>query len=245
MPHTTGASPAVSCQQIHLQPIFWKADWNLPFYTWGTEDLWTGRGSDVYSNWGTATNGVHGIIIKTHPACDDRAEQLAALRTRGGGETWVCIAGTQSWGRGRNGNAESVKPHESPGEGGNGYTAVGKGKREVTARVRCAARCSIAPFITYLWMLKWQLSSLRQLVISLVLEGGAPPQSFQFAPQWLSAWQRWGKVSKQFNFGVLWTRDAGYLPVSETEASCFGLDLKGCDWAQSVRSVTYRKNLHA
>lgn len=126
-----------------------------------------------------ATNGLHCIIIKTHPACDDRAEQLAALWTRGGGETWVCIAGTQSWGRGRNGNAESVKPHESPGEGGNGYTAVGKGKREVTARVRCAVRCFITPFITYLWMLNWQLSSLRQLVISLVLEGGAPPQSFQ------------------------------------------------------------------
>lgn len=75
-------------------------------------------------------------------------------------ETWVCIAGIQSWGRGRNGNAESVKLHESPGEGGNGYTAVGKGKGAVTDRVRCAVWCFVIPFITYLWTLNSQLSSL-------------------------------------------------------------------------------------
>lgn len=47
---------------------------------------WEGTG--VYSNGegGMATNGPHCIIIKTHPACDYRAEQMAALWTRGGGE---------------------------------------------------------------------------------------------------------------------------------------------------------------
>lgn len=127
-------------------------------------------------------------------------------------ETWVCIAGIQSWGRGRNGNAESVKLHESPGEGGNGYTAVGKGKREVTARVRCAVQCFVIPFITYLWMLNWQLSSLRQPLISLVLEGGAPPQSFQSPSLPLNGAQHGSKDEVRFLnwisllcFAVLWT----------------------------------------
>lgn len=56
--------------------------------------------------------------------------------------------GAQGRGTGRNGNAESVKPAESPGEQGNGYAAAGSG--EITARVGRAAQRFVAPSITYL-----------------------------------------------------------------------------------------------
>lgn len=158
--HTTGASPAVSCQQIHLQPILWKADWNLPFYTWGTEDLGAGRGlvftvTGRFDQWTPLHRNQDPPCLRLQGRADGSTMDKRRWR-----ETWVCIAGIQSWGRGRNGNAESVKLHESPGEGGNGYTAVGKGKGAVTDRVRCAVWCFVIPFITYLWTLTWQLSSI-------------------------------------------------------------------------------------
>lgn len=135
-------------------------------------------GGVVFTVTGMATNGLH---HNQDPPCL-RLQGRAAGSTvdkRRWRETWVCIAGIQSWGRGRNGNAESVKPHESPGEGGNGYTAVGKGKREVTDWVRCAEWCFVIPFITYLWMLNWQLSPWSPMLIWLVVEGGAPPRVFK------------------------------------------------------------------
>lgn len=61
-------------------------------------------------------------------------------------------------------------------------------------------------------MLNWQLSSLRQALLSLVLEGGAPPQSFQSPNLPLNGAQHGSEDEVRFLnwisllcFAVLWT----------------------------------------